>query len=456
MLNPAVVFEVSENPSTHEVKIVQQPTILPDTNVTKAYNPPQFTRTEAVNPRKWAEWGAWDNLPRWIYERLTSVPFAMTIIWKQVLDMLGARLVYYKRIDIAKGFLQEAYVPEIEDFLEKNAVREEFLPNHILSLKLFFNAFAQGDLSIDKSKIIRIYHLEAAHCRLCKQDQNNWEINWLYLCGRFGIWDVPADSDLKTFPLYRRYKENFFEWLRGDSFAFHTKMPSPGATYYARPLWLSLLEDGSWLDVAKKVPTIVSALQNNQMLLRYHILVSEDYFKFRHSGGKWESYTQEDKEKHYATFKQNMEGSLTGVENQGKTIVTFCREENGKKIGTVEIIPIDDKMKGDAWIPSAATANNEIGNALGTHNSQYNSMSEGGKMGAGSGSDARVHFNSGVLRNTPEQTIALQFLNMVAQFNKWDIVFAFRDFAQSTTDVATDGVPASTNQTKKPNNGRAI
>jgi hypothetical protein len=405
----------------------------------KKHNPTAFPRTESVNVRSWAEWGQSDNLPNFIYRRLSSVPIALQAIYKMAQDIYGNGLVYYKKKDFYEGNFVRAYDTRIEEFFRINRTRTHWLPNQALSRLLMWNAFSQMDLDgMSGKKIVKLYHLETMWSRLSKQNPLNNEIEYLKYSGKFGSLEMPSDKDILTLPLYRWYKDDFFQWLKGYSFVWHTKGLNMGATYYPRPFWLGLLDEKSWLDVAKNVPRIVYALQDNQASIKYVMRVSRDYFKFKYPD--WNSYNDKKQRTLIDEFEIKVQASLTGIDNVGKLLTLYLAEENGKFVGTIEIEALDDKLKQDAWIPSSAVAGSEIFNAIGFHGSQMSLTNEGGKMGAGSGSDARVHFNSQVLRNTLEQMEILEPLQFVFDFNGWDYIVMIDNFSQTTTDKAATGV----------------
>lgn len=430
-------------------------TVTPDIStrtinlVEKKYNPSAFPRTEAMNVRGWAEYGQADNLPNFIFSRLSSVPLALQAVYKMAQDAHGNGIVYFKKKDFYEGNFKRAYDAEVEYFLTRNRIRTHWLPNQWVSRYLFWNSFSQMDLdSLTRKKIVKLYHLETMWSRLSKQNPINNEIEYFKYSAKFGGMDIPSDKEILTLPLYRWYKDDFFDWLTGYSFVWNTKAVNVGVTYYPRPFWITMLDEKTWLDVAGNVPRIVYALQDNQSVIRYVMKVSRDYFQFKYPD--WTSYSEKKQKDLIEEFEKKIQTSLVGVDNVGKLLVLYLAEENGKFVGTIEIETLDDKIKQDAWIPSSAVANSEILNALGFHSSQMSMVNEGGKMGAGSGSDARVHFNSAVLRNTMEQLEVLEPLQFVFDFNKWDYVVMIDNFAQTTTDAASTGVAPTDNTKPKP------
>lgn len=414
----------------------------------KKYNAPAFTLTEATNVREWAEWGHLDNLPNFIYARLASVPMSLQAMQIMAKDMYGNGLFYVKKKDFFEGRLLRTYDPDIEKFISKNRLRTHFLPNAILNRLLFWNAFAQIDFTKDR-KVHRIFHLDSMWTRLTKQNQKNNEIEYAKFCAKFGAQgEIPTDRDIITMPLFKWYKDDFFDWLRGDSMVMHTKGMSVGTTYYARPLWLSLLNEDHWLDTVADIPKIIRSMAKNQIRPMYMMRVSLDYFKFRYP--EWQSYDDEKRNKIFDDFETKIEKSLVGIDNIGKLITLYHVEEGGKLLGMATIEAIEDKFKHDSWIPSSSAGNTEILNALGFHASQMSLINDGGSLGAGSGSDARVHFNAGVLRNTIEQVEILEPIQFAFDQNDWDYVALFDNFAQTTTDQNATGVAPSTSKQEPP------
>lgn len=425
--------------------------------VEKKYTGTAFPRTEATNVRAWAEWGKLDNLPNFIFNRLSTVPLVLQAIYKMAQDMYGNGIIYIKKSDFYEGNIQKAYDPKVEDFLRKNRIRTHWFIHQAVSRLLYWNAFTQFDLDlVTRSKIVKMYHLETPWSRLSKQNlQNNNEIEYFKYSGKFGSLEMPSDADITTYPLYRWYKDDFFDWLKGYTFVWHTRAVNMGATYYPRPFWIGLLNPKTWLDVAANVPRIVHALSDNQAVVKYVMKVSRDYFKFRYPD--WEDYDDDKRAELIDAFEERIQNSLTGIDNMGKLITLYLAEENGQFVGTIEIEAIADKMKQDAWIPSSSAANTEMLNAVGFHASQMSLTNDGGSLGAGSGSDAFVHFNASVMRNTMEQIEILEPLQFAFDHNGWDYIVLIDNFNQTMAKNA-NGSPqltqmldeADKNNNKKP------
>ena len=120
----------------------------------------------------------------------------------------------------------------------------------------------------------------------------------------------------------------------------------------------------------------------------------------------------------------------------------------GEALGKIEIIALDDKIKRDAWVPTSETADAQIVQGLGLHPSQVGLAPQGGKMGAGSGSDQRETYNLGISLNNIEQQIILEPLNWIAKYNAqsnpdWDITFFIDHTYHTTSNIRESGLDPS-------------
>jgi len=121
---------------------------------------------------------------------------------------------------------------------------------------------------------------------------------------------------------------------------------------------------------------------------------------------------------------------------------------NGTHRGKIVIEPIETKVKNDHWVPSSEKADAQIVQALGIHPSQMGLQPQGGKMGAGSGSDQRESYNTGISLNTIEQDLILEPLNWIATYNAqtdpdWDITFMIDHTRHTTINNKEDGLQPS-------------
>ena len=370
---------------------------------------------------RWAFWGDNDLLPTRMREKVERVPIAGAALMKKINFMQGDDLVFYYLDEFkVDGFnATPIWNSEIEDWMLVNRIQEEWWPAQCADFCLPYNCFSEIILTNDKSKVENLYHISAEHARLSKAKDSN-RIDYLLYSYYFASGTAQNDKNRVAMPLYKWFDaEKFMNGLRSRKFAWHTRFPTPGMIYYSRPWWLGLFKESGWMDVSDNVPKIVNAMQNNQVSLRYLIQYPESYFVFRNPN--WHSMTGDERQKIFDDKQSELTTYLTGPAASGKTLMTTFRENehNGAALGKVEIIAVDDKFKSGQWVPDSNCADSQIVQGLGLDPSQIGLAPQGGKMGAGSGSDKLQSYNQAVILNTADQRLVLEPLTWVANYNKW-------------------------------------
>jgi hypothetical protein len=399
---------------------------------------------------RWAPWGYFDRTPTEMRCKIKRVPMAGAALDKLVKMMYGNGLVYVKKSDLEKGEtqLRRAFDPRVDAFLRRNRVALTWYIAQCYDYRLYGLTFTEMILNAEGTEIVELYHKPAEHCRFSRQDPNDLKIRWVGYSPRF-VESPPSDEFISWIPLYRYAEhEQFFAGLRGRKFVWASYLPTPGMLYYPEVPWAALFQEKGWLDVSANVPRIVHSMQENQISIKYMVEISEEYFKLRHSD--WFTYTEEQRFDAFVKKCAEIETHLSGTDNVLRSFAYMVEEDavTGQKRGTISITPLDDKAKTDTWVPSSATADAQIVQGLGLHPSQVGLSPEGGKMGAGSGSDQRESFNTAIGLNTMEQDIILEALNFVMAYNGWPYQFLIDHTAHTTTNNSENGlVPSSTTTT---------
>jgi hypothetical protein len=398
---------------------------------------------------RWAYWGDNDRLPTTMREKVELVPIAGATLKKKVDFMVGEDLEWFNTDELRK-FGKDAepvYLPEVEDFMSENRIENEWWPAQCADFCLPFNCFSELVLSNDRKKIRGLYHISAEHGRLAKANASN-QIDWLLYSMHYPFGTAQADTNRVAIPLYKWYdRDKFLSSLRNPKFAWHSRYPTPGMIYYARAWWLGLFKENGWLDVSSGVPKIVSAMQKNQMSLKYIIAIPESYFIIRYPD--WTTYDSAQRQKVIDDKVADMNAYLSGVDNVYKSISYVFKENEitGAGIGKIEIIAVDDKAKSGTWVPDSYAADAQIVQGLGMDPSQIGLAPEGGKMGAGSGSDKMQSYNQLTLLNTKDQQIVLEPLNFISKFNKWGLTCVVKHTTLTTQDQNRTGIDNKPNPT---------
>lgn len=390
---------------------------------------------------KWAAWGDNDLLPTTMREKVEAVPIAGAALEKKISMMVGEDLIWVKTEDYRRFGIEaeQQYVAEVEDWMEMNRIETEWWNAQCADYCLSFNAFNELILSNDRKKITGIYHIAAEHARLSKANARN-QVDWLVYSMHFPFGTAQNDDNRVAIPLYKWYdRENFLAGLRNAKFGWHTRFPTPGLIYYARPWWLGLFKENGWMDVSAQVPKIVSAMQKNQMALKYVIAIPEQYFIFRYPD--WTTYESSKRQEIIDAKVAELNTYLAGVDNVFKSIAYVFKENEatGAAMGKIEITAVDDKAKTGTWVPDAYAADAQIVQGFGMHPTTIGLAPQSGSMGSGSGSDKMQMYNQNILLNTNDQRLALEPLNMMSRFNGWGLTCIVKHTHLTTQDNNRSG-----------------
>lgn len=391
---------------------------------------------------RWAPWGSSDNRPTKVRCKLRQVPMAGAALDRLVKMMYGNGLTYVRNEDFQPGRVDYPKHSDlrVDAFLQKNRVALAWYIAQCWDYRMHAITFSEMVMNAEQTEITHIFHKTAEFCRFSRQDERDLKIKYIGYAPRFT--EGSTNDDFITWiPLFRWYEEErFFEQLRGRRFAWASMLHTPGTFYYPEQPWFGLFLEDGWLDVSFNVPRIVTAMQKNQITLKYLITISREYFRLRDSD--WDIYTAEQQEEKFKTKAAEIEKYLAGTDNVLKSLTTMVDEDpvTGAHRGTIKIEAIDDKTKVGTWVPDSNAADAQIVQGLGLHPSQVGLSPEGGKMGAGSGSDQRESYNTTIGLNTLEQDIVLEPLNFIARFNGWDVRFVIDHTSHVTQNVSKTGI----------------
>jgi hypothetical protein len=321
------------------------------------------------------------------------------------------------------------------EFLRLNRLNFQWI-DLIGSLEIFANGWLEFILNKGQDRINRVFVKDPAYCRNGKMDSDHpTRIPYLFYSAQWDLTPAESDGSLVKIPMYdpgkydgRRYSD--------PRFAYPVFYRSFNKSYYHLSVWNGIRESG-WLGIANKVPRLKQAIMKNQMTIKYHIEIPDDYFVNRYPSP---DYTREQREAARVRILNEMNDFLCDVENSGKAFLTFnffSRFKNEYLSGW-KINVIDNKLKDDAYLPDSQAANSEILFAIGVDPCLVGSGIPGGSLGAGSGSDKREAFwqlnaEMGIYRQ-----ISLEPLYFIRDFNKWSPDIDFDYVAVDTSQTMQD------------------
>lgn len=314
--------------------------------------------------------------------------------------------------------------PEINDFLEANNSFQHGYGN-IYNMVGYGWGSTQLLLNRKGDKINKIKNLDVFKSRLQKMDAKTGDINNIYLCSDWEFAPTTVDNDkVKSIPLliegYELQQLNSYKESNSGpkELAMLHRILKSGSNYYPIPLHRSAK---AWVAITRSVPSIKNAINKNQMITKYLIIVSETYFKRIHK--KWLSYTPEEKQKHINAKYDEVNNFLVGEEKAGKTIMAgkYYDPISEEMVDDITITVLDDKMKDGKMLPDSAAADKQILFSMFFNPAIWggNLLGDGASGGAGSGSDIREATT--VLLNLlhPERQNNLSVYNIIKKFNGW-------------------------------------
>jgi hypothetical protein len=281
------------------------------------------------------------------------------------------------------------------------------------------------------------------------------QLSKVYLSGSFNTGGVPVSrsssveasastADLITLDLLPQYGpvaylKNFKEaQLRSKEFAMVTRLPDWARHYYSDPLWYAARD---WVSIAKGVPKMKAAMFENNMRLKYKVIIHEDYW-FDYVDG-WESMDEKGQEAQRNKLYDAIDNYLVGAENAYKSIFIDGKGDvqEGKMFGMIDIVSIDDNTKQGELLPDSAAANIEILFALMMNPALMgaSSFGKGYGGGAGSGSDIREATMVQIMIQEFERQSVSKKLNLVSRINGWkakypELVWRFPGMVLTTLD----------------------
>ncbi len=398
---------------------------------------------------KIVRWGEENNLPAKIMQSCYKSPIVTAGMNFNCSSTYGDGIIYGRwkvKENGQKVFVEDRSITEINEFFLNNDI-DNYILEQVNDITWFYNIFPE--ILLNKNhKIVGLRHKEAAFSRLEEMDPETGLIKHHFYCAKWG--KSPAADDVYVTPMLSPH--NTLEDLRekmGISpmkngrkatpkhyrFIIPINLPTPGRNYYQKPYWYSIIESG-WLDYSQRIPEFKNALLENQMVIKYHVELSDDYFDkiFTAEGLKTHAEKQERIRKEY----NDLNRFLSTVKNTGKTVISFIRyDAQGKELRRMKINVIDNKFTGGEYIEDSEEASNIISYGLGVHPSLIGSSP--GKNKNISGSEARELFiiKQSLLR--PLRDRLLRPLYIIKAFNNWpeDIDFVIPNTTLKTLDSGT-------------------
>lgn len=338
--------------------------------------------------------------------------------------------------------------PEIDTFFKENYMKQ-FHKEIIADLEYLAISFPEYVLSNDYNKITKVERKQAANCRFEIMDEKG-VIKNIWLSTK---WHTTVDFD-SVYAADIRYinprltvneVKEYCKKHKIQNFVRPAYYVMLDESYYPVATWHSAYYS-KWIDVANSIPEFKKALFENQMNIKFHIEIDEEYFKRKYQES-WDDYSDDEKEKLRKEFVLFIDENLRGNKNAATSIWSMIYKDNeDKPVAGLKITSIDDKLKEGAFLPDGVVANDEILSAIGVDGCIISSGTPGG-IGAGSGSDKTAAWNILSARSKPKRETTLSIFEFIQMYNGWDsnLIGAFEDTILTTLDKNPTGTIKTAN-----------
>lgn len=388
-----------------------------------------WTKDQSDEKALWSPWYAPDNsFPHLCLEVITRNNILFGVNDKQAAFNSGQRVRIYKEvIEEGKKRLEITENAEVEDWLEKNQVSEQFHNRFIDDLWLGSNWVEL--LFNGEGKVDSIQHRDATTCRSGKKNKYTGKVDNHFLGADWNkpVYDPKARGKDRKKNNVRRIPA--FDPDNPTKYAkciIHTKRYMPGHPYYPLPYWWPTVE---WFRLASKIPAWHSFGMDNGYNIRYHVQIPKSYL---------DQFQPEERRKKKKEIRDDMDAFLSSPKNNGKAFYSTYSNVGQLPDGW-KIDPIDTKLNDEAYTALFDQSNIAVASGLGIDPTLANIMLEG-KLG--NASEKRIAYQIHMALNTPRpRQRQLRLLEIIQKINGWDksLKFGFEDIEITKLDANPTG-----------------
>lgn len=435
-----------------------QAAVITEPKTTKLFaepdrKPAKITVKGFDNAPEMVPWGENNDLPVRLVDKAFKLPQMTSNLWFNIMASYGDGI---KPVKIIEEDGKKSIVPytgnnEVKTFFEENDING-YLLEQLTDMHWFFNVFPEIIFNKENGaarKIVEIHSKEATFSRWAKMDDQG-RIPYHYYFAHWGS-KQPDDQDnictatpvLDSHRTVRHLRQIMEEdknktWdKRRNRFIVPVTFPTPGRSYYAKPYWYSIIESG-WYDFAIQIPTYKRAVMNNQLGIRYIILLDNDYFPeiFRREKITEEKQQRKRIKKEY----EDIEKFVKGSEKAGSTLITFSKKDpRGEPYPMIKIEPIRNEINGGEYIEDSEEVSNMIHYGMMAHPSLIGPSP--GKNKTINGTEARELFIIKQALLKPFRDRILKPFYLIKAINQWpdDLHFVIPNLELTTLDKDKTG-----------------
>jgi len=224
--------------------------------------------------------------------------------------------------------------------------------------------------------------------------------------------------------------------------------PSWGCAYYPPPLWYAAHK---WVQIAQGVPEMKSAMFEHSILIKYVVVIYDQYWLDAFPDGAWDEFSDDERETKRGELFDEIEQFLVGAENAHKTLFVDGKRDviNGHSWQNIEIKVVENKTTSGDMLPDAAAANSEIAFSM-----LFNPAIIGASMPSGpytnsqGGSSVREAALLQIMIHEMERRNIARIMNVIKWFNGWaqrlpGLEFIIQGSALTTLDTGGSTKPVT-------------
>lgn len=437
-ISPGIIF------SNHSFALFSSSKEAP----TRVFIEKENIETENIEEIEIIRWGDENDRPLRTLELIKKIGVAGKVVQVASAAHFGTGLTLFEEDDEGKKkVIPFRKIPEIRDFDKKNNFNLYFSES-INDLEIHEMCFTEFILSTDFQRIVKIKRQQPVHCRLVAMDKASGKIEKIALSGDWSTATKENTSLVTAFSQYDYFEDirEFCKKRKIHKFIIPFHYVKNGEVFYNQPFWHAPLYNG-WADIILSVPEVKNIIANQQVQIKYLIHVSEEYFQRAYGMDEngsfaWDNFSPDEQMKKKKELKEAIDEHLSGKQAAGRSITApkFVRPD-GKFVKSIEVEPIDDKLKDGAFLPDASAGNYEIAFAKGVDPSIIGAGIPGGSNLSGSGSDKREAYTILCANMVINRTISLLPFYLIRDWNGWgdNLDAGFPNIILTTLDKETSG-----------------
>lgn len=384
-------------------------------NFENSKKPHQSIDPDKQTTEKVALWGD-DNLyPQWVMDQTKDVTLVRPILAWKAEALYGGGLSYgLERYENGKEIIEPLIDPEIEDWCENSNI-DQYLLEAPANYYHFYNIFPGMVQSLDGSRINFLHCHESTDTRWEKRSPRGFIEN-AYISPdweRYGA-DTKETKRLKVIDHYRHTIDDI-KAVGNKELIYPIAFPSPGRGYYQEAPWHVLLK--SWLPIARAIPEYKASILTSQLSIRYIIEVPEWYWQQRYPD--WAKLTADKRKEIVAEEHKKFDEFFTGKEKGKSMMVDALNAMQGQQKAAWKITELNKPLAESAFIEDSQEADAHIFKNMAVNPTLFGNTAGKDLSGGGSGSNARVAWNTYQLITKPHQMQILKPLQYIARYNGW-------------------------------------